>query len=196
MNDFLHKTLKLSDGSLIEMPDTVLHHHPRPRYYREDNDTKANVNVGVFDDALFSAGVQAAGGLLSNVDDLLHYGNLLIDVYHQRPNAIMKNETLTQIWTRRSVKAPNFPAVLRTTTEYGYGWMITHVPESVNGALKHRDAVWHAGGLLGASTFLVVYPREEIVAVTMVNKGMIPGLELLAVSIVEIMADFAPKVEA
>src|SRR6218665_4029512 len=33
MDSFIHNTLKLSSGTLIERDRTLLHYHPRPRYY-------------------------------------------------------------------------------------------------------------------------------------------------------------------
>ena len=191
MDKFIKNTLKLSDGTRIERLDTMTN-HLRPRYYRANGtNILETIPVGVFDDALFSTGIWAAGGLLSTVDDLLAYGNLLIDSYHERPNAILKNATLAQVWTRRSQNAPHFP--LRPTTEYGYGWFIVHVSESVNPNIQHRDFNWHSGDLFGATTILIIYPKEEIVAVAMVNKGAIKGLDVLCIDAAELMYDFVPK---
>ena len=47
---------------------------------------KANTPTLPFDDLIFVQGYWPAGGAISTVDDLLHYGQLLIDSYKGRPN--------------------------------------------------------------------------------------------------------------
>lgn len=65
---------------------------------------------------------------------------------------------------------------------YGLGWGIGTPPSQ---KLQHAHWVEHSGGLIGASSLLVIYPEEEIVAVTLTNKGRIGGLHQMVLHAVE-----------
>lgn len=62
--------------------------HDVPRYYTavDVNNLKENVPTLPFDELFFVEGMWPAGGYISTVDDLLAYGQLLIDSYKGRPN--------------------------------------------------------------------------------------------------------------
>ena len=70
---------------------------------------------------------------------------------------------------------------LTIKSDYGLGWVVAHE----NPQLKHPHIVWHAGGLTGASSMLLVYPDEEIVGVALCNKGNIVGLDQMILYAVE-----------
>lgn len=62
--------------------------HDVPRFYTalDVNNLKENVPTLPFDELFFVEGQWPAGGYISTVDDLLAYGQLLIDSYKGRPN--------------------------------------------------------------------------------------------------------------
>src|SRR5699024_5034281 len=62
--------------------------HDIARYYFSNNthNPKENLNTAPFDELIYVQGYWPAGGYMSTVDDLLHYGQLLIDSYKGRKN--------------------------------------------------------------------------------------------------------------
>ncbi|MEN3322616.1 serine hydrolase domain-containing protein [Mariniflexile soesokkakense] len=109
----------------------------------------------------------AGGGFLSTSEDLIKFGNELIS-----PKIVSK-ETLSQITTSQHLKTGE-------RTGYGIGFS---VETSKNSTPKY----YHTGGGVGASTILMVYPKEELVITVLANTTGISmpdfGKELEAVFI-------------
>jgi len=99
----------------------------------------------------------AAGGLISNVDDLLRWHNGLYSYQ------ILKKKTLQKAF------AP-FHLTDGTTAGYGYGWFL----KTINGI----QSIEHSGGLPGFKTNEIYYPAEDVFIAIMCNSGSAPVEEL------------------
>jgi CubicO group peptidase (beta-lactamase class C family) len=91
----------------------------------------------------------AGGGLLSTTDDLAHLADALL---HGR---LLKPETVQLLWTsQRTVDGKE--------TGYGYGW-------TVNRDAAGRRRVYHSGGSVGGTAFLLIYPDQDLIVALLVN---------------------------
>lgn len=104
---------------------------------------------------------------------------------------MLTKETLSQIWTSQAETLRGNPR----ETGYDYGWAITdlHNQSSINSVqeFKHHNIRWHNGGLLGATTFFVIYLEEEVVGVAFTNKSEAQGgLMIATMQAVENVYDF------
>ncbi|PIV94934.1 MAG: hypothetical protein COZ17_06755 [Flavobacteriaceae bacterium CG_4_10_14_3_um_filter_33_47] len=91
----------------------------------------------------------AGGGFLSTSEDLVKFGNEIIF-----PKLISK-ETLSEIITSQRLKSGQ-------KTGYGIGFSVGH---SQKGTPKY----YHTGGGVGASSILLIYPKEELVIAVLTN---------------------------
>lgn len=91
----------------------------------------------------------AGGGFLSTSEDIVKLGNEIIS-----PKIVSK-EALSEIITSQHLKTGE-------RTGYGIGFS---VETSKNGTPKY----YHTGGGIGASTILLVYPKEELVIAVLTN---------------------------
>ena len=91
----------------------------------------------------------AGGGFLSTTEDLARVGQLLVD------GAMLQPETRSLLWTSQ-----------RTTdgkeTGYGMGWFVDH--DSAG-----RRRVYHSGGSVGGTAYLLIYPDQKLVLALLVN---------------------------
>lgn len=169
--------------------------HEVPRYYlgqdiRQKLDpvkirSKEIYPTAPYDDLLYLNGWWATGGIVASLDDMLHYGQLLLRSYHQKEGAILSKETLTKLWYPR-VETPQGISFLKY--RYGYGWR--SAPTGANPGLRYGNTggiVAHSGGLLGSTAFLMIYPKEEIVAIMLSNKGQLHEQEKMVVYALENM---------
>ena len=152
-----------------------------PRYYTGAADpqktmanpmegrSRRNTPVCPYDDMVLLNGWWPAGGLVATLDDLLHYGQLLIDAYKGRPGAILKQETIRRMWSKQVTI--NSMATFTEHADYGYGWFVSRINQ------LNRTVVFHAGGIMGVTTQLTILPEEEAVGVIFVNKGVVVEIE-------------------
>lgn len=101
----------------------------------------------------------AAGGLISNVDDLLKWHNGLYSYQ------VLKKETLQKAFMP-------FQLADGTTTGYGYGWFL----KTANGI----QSIEHEGGLPGFKTNEIYYPAEDLFIAILCNCGAVNIDELCA----------------
>jgi serine beta-lactamase-like protein LACTB len=91
----------------------------------------------------------AGGGFLSTTEDLARAAQLLLD------GAILKPETRQLLWTSQ-----------RTTdgkeTGYGMGWFVDRDAAG-------RRRVFHSGGSVGGTAYLLIYPDQKLVLALLVN---------------------------
>ena len=90
----------------------------------------------------------AAGGLLSNVDDLAAWNEALLD------GTLIRRETLEKAWTTHEL--PDGSA-----TGYGYGWSV--------GELEGRRMVTHDGDINGFSSDGILFPEERMFVTILTN---------------------------
>ncbi|MBO9202150.1 MULTISPECIES: serine hydrolase [Niastella] len=101
----------------------------------------------------------AAGGLISNVDDLLKWHNGLYSYQ------LLKKETLQKAFTP-------FRLSDGKATDYGYGWFA----KTNNGI----QSIEHEGGLPGFRTNEIYYPGEDVFIAILCNFGTAPIEDLSA----------------
>lgn len=106
----------------------------------------------------------AAGGLLSNVEDLYKWQKGLYSYQ------ILKKETLEKAFTSFKLKDG-------TSTEYGYGWFI----KNINGI----PSIEHDGAITGFLTKEIYYPEEDVYIVALFNCDCAPK-DALSVTIARI----------
>ncbi len=117
----------------------------RARFYTRDETTGAVVNAAYVDNSYKWAG----GGFLSTAEDLVAFGNALLE------GRLVKPETLALLWTSQKTKDGK-------DTDYGIGW-------TVDRDSKGRRRVRHSGGAMGGTANLVIYPEERLVVALLVN---------------------------
>lgn len=91
----------------------------------------------------------AGGGFLSTTEDLARVGQLLLD------GALLQPNTREMLWTSQ-----------RTTdgkeTGYGMGWFVDRDAAG-------RRRVFHSGGSVGGTAYLLIYPDQHLVLALLVN---------------------------
>ena len=101
----------------------------------------------------------AAGGLISNVEDLFRWNRGLLSY------KILKKETLEKALTPFKLKDG-------TLTEYGYGWFLRDI-----GGIKSTQ---HDGAITGFRTNEIYFPAEDIFVAALFNCECAPRDELSA----------------
>ncbi|HEX6598445.1 MAG TPA: serine hydrolase domain-containing protein [Gemmatimonadaceae bacterium] len=117
----------------------------RAHFYTHADSGSGIVNAPYVDNSYKWAG----GGFLSTTDDLARAGQRLLD------GALLKPETRRMLWTSQ-----------RTTdgkeTGYGMGWFVDHDAAG-------RRRIYHSGGSVGGTAYLLIYPDERLVLALLVN---------------------------
>jgi CubicO group peptidase (beta-lactamase class C family) len=90
-----------------------------------------------------------SGGLVSTAEDLVKYGNALLDKNYLQP---AQARLLFTSQTTRDGKL----------THYGLGWQVATTKTG------HR-AYWHDGAVLGGGGFLLIYPDDKIIVAFLAN---------------------------
>ncbi len=116
----------------------------RSGFYTRD-EAGAVVNAGYVDNSYKWAG----GGFLSTAEDLVAFGNALLE------GRLLKPETRALLWTSQKTSDGK-------DTEYGIGW-------TVDRDSRGRARVRHSGGAQGGTANLVIYPAERLVLAMLVN---------------------------
>ena len=117
----------------------------RAHFYTHADSGSGIVNAPYVDNSYKWAG----GGFLSTTEDLARVGQLLLD------GTLLKPETRRLLWTSQ-----------RTTdgkaTGYGMGWFVDHDAAG-------RQRVYHSGGSVGGTAYLLIYPEQKLVLALLVN---------------------------
>ncbi|WP_298338473.1 serine hydrolase domain-containing protein [uncultured Algibacter sp.] len=92
----------------------------------------------------------AGGGFLSTSEDLIKFGEEIIS-----PKTVTK-DALANMVTSQKLKSGKI-------TGYGIGFSVEHTKNNT-----HK--YYHTGGGVGASTLLLVYPKEELIISVLTNK--------------------------
>jgi CubicO group peptidase (beta-lactamase class C family) len=98
-----------------------------------------------------SSWLYAAGGIYSTVGDLLLWERAL------QSGSVLPKEEIAQMWSPEH-------------GSYGFGWqLLAPSPEWLN-----RRVVFHAGGITGFASDLLIYPDEKVTVVVLANLLPIP----------------------
>ena len=116
----------------------------RARWYTEDT-LKNILNAPYVDNSYKWAG----GGFLSTTDDLVKFGNSMMNA------SLLKASTIRMMFTPQKLKNG-------TETQYGIGWFIRRDN-------KQRLVVSHTGGSIGGTAHLLLYPEQDVVVALLVN---------------------------
>lgn len=144
--DFMQKRVFAPSGMIHTAADDPTPIVPgRARFYTRDETTGVVRNAAFVDNSYKWAG----GGFLSTAEDLVAFGNSLLE------GRLLKPETVALLWTSQKTKDGK-------DTEYGIGW-------TVDRDSKGRRRVRHSGGAMGGTANLVIYPEERLVVALLVN---------------------------
>ncbi|XP_075894280.1 serine beta-lactamase-like protein LACTB, mitochondrial isoform X2 [Nelusetta ayraudi] len=139
--------------------EPIVYH--RCRYYHI-NKKKRVVNCPYVDNSYKWAG----GGFLSNVGDLLIFGDALLYSYQmgQLKNTegllpgFLKPQTITELWA----PADRTKSSWDRDEHYAQAWVVVEKLHKYGQCRKRRHYVSHTGGAVGASSVLLVLPSDEI----------------------------------
>ena len=95
----------------------------------------------------------AGGGFLSTTEDMIKFGNA-----HLKTNFLNK-ETLDVFLASQKTNDGKL-------VNYGIGWRIGKDK-------KERDWFGHSGGSVGGTTYLIIYPKEELVVAVVLNMSQV-----------------------
>ena len=117
----------------------------RARWYTRGPNRGGILNAGFTDNSYKWAG----GGFLSTTEDLSAFAEALL---HGR---LLRPETVRLLWTPQRLTSGD-------TSPYGIGWF-------VNTDAAGRRRVFHSGGSVGGTAFLLIYPEQDLIVALLVN---------------------------
>lgn len=106
----------------------------------------------------------AAGGIMSNIDDMLVWAKFLMnDGVTQSGKRLISKQQLKELWSLQMpiAVAANHPYNTKLNG-YGLGWFVS----DVNGYLQ----VTHTGGLIGTVTQFILLPEKKLGIVVLTNQ--------------------------
>lgn len=101
-----------------------------------------------------------AGGYYSTVDDMLAFGNAIIE------NKLIKESTLNLMTQNNGLKKEGNPQ--------GFGWFL------YGGKPNHAAAIGHSAGQTGVSGQLLIVPKTKTVSITLANTSRVWGETFVA----------------
>ncbi|KAG4073161.1 hypothetical protein HA402_002550 [Bradysia odoriphaga] len=133
------------------------------------------------------------GGLLSNVHDLLKFGNVMIDS-NKTENGFLTKATVDRLWD----KVVPIGATDLLNTFYGMGWQLLE-RKSTNCSdcetVPFSYAVGHSGGSSGAIAYLVIVPEEDMVVSLLTNVSPVPPLLQVGIDIMSTFIEFVNQAD-
>ncbi|XP_064472359.1 serine beta-lactamase-like protein LACTB, mitochondrial isoform X2 [Ornithodoros turicata] len=153
---YLNKVLKTigMTSTYLDKNEPIIYNRAR-FYHRNDKGLLTNTPC------VNSSYKWAGGGLLSNVDDLLLYGNSMLCSLQTPEDSVtpgfLKPSTVKAIWTPASETS----CLWKTSGKYAYGmgWVLPAQGPLCAGCKEEGPfAALHTGGSVGASSALVVLP--------------------------------------
>jgi serine beta-lactamase-like protein LACTB, mitochondrial len=117
----------------------------RAHFYTRADPGNGIINAPFVDNSYKWAG----GGFLSTTEDLARVGQLLLD------GSLLEPKTRQLLWTSQRLTDGK-------ETGYGMGWFVDH--DSAG-----RRRVYHSGGSVGGTAYLLIYPDQKLVLALLVN---------------------------
>ncbi|KTF92952.1 hypothetical protein cypCar_00026008 [Cyprinus carpio] len=178
------------DDPLIFKPGMLSLEHNKALFYHVNKKGRV-VNCPYVDNSYKWAG----GGFLSTVGDLLLFGNALLYSYQM---AELKNtEGLLPGFLKPHTAKAIWAPVDKTEASwdkdglYAQGWLVVEKQQKYGQCRSRRHYVSHTGGAVGASSVLLVLPREsghtppQGVVVTIITNMQSVGLNTTALKIAQ-----------
>ncbi|KAI1708365.1 beta-lactamase domain-containing protein [Ditylenchus destructor] len=174
----------------------------RSKYYRRNKHHKLEHTPEVDNSCKW-----AGGGLISNVEDLLIFGNAMLYSFQSNsgsnPRAFLQRETILKLF--------NSEVLMSTKTDglniyhYGLGWQKVEAVPQIGGTPENRAAgyIFHGGAAVGASSILLIKPsgnvakdsgKAEGVCVAVLSNLQDSGYGIIALALE--LADIFGKAEA
>ena len=132
--------------TVADQVDSIVPH--RARWYTRASRTGGILNAPFTDNSYKWAG----GGFLSTTEDLAELADGLL---HGR---ILRPETVRLLWTTQHLASGE-------ATKYGIGWFV-----DTDGAGRRR--VFHSGGSVGGTAYLLIYPDQDLILALLVNSDV------------------------
>nr|XP_039261000.1 serine beta-lactamase-like protein LACTB, mitochondrial [Styela clava] len=167
MKKLFHK-LGMNNTSAENPIDIV---YNRAKHYQR-NENGRLVNVPYVDNSYKWAG----GGFISNIPDLLKFGNVMLYSFQHSGNGLcsnpgfLKSDTVKMMWSPIVKPEQNSDKRLRTNTYYGLGWSVYPESQEYEYANRYDFEVLHTGGAIGASSVLYILPSETKIAESELSK--------------------------
>uniref|UniRef100_A0A1I7Y5J5 Beta-lactamase domain-containing protein n=1 Tax=Steinernema glaseri TaxID=37863 RepID=A0A1I7Y5J5_9BILA len=145
------------NSTYLDVNNTIIAN--RARYYRRDKWHRLENCPEVNNSYKY-----AAGGLLSNVQDLLKFANAMLYSFqsneNSKPEPFLKAETVRKLWKGEVNTSEKTKLVM-----YGLGWSKVNHTERYGGLdgaeSTVRTGYWcHSGGAVGASSHLLIKPMD------------------------------------
>jgi CubicO group peptidase (beta-lactamase class C family) len=113
----------------------------------------------------WSATANAAGGIMSNIKDMLTWGKFLMnDAVTQNGKRLLSEKQFHELWQLQTpLKVRKNDAYHSNFKGYGLGWILTDVKGG------HKQ-VYHTGGLLGTVTQFTMIPDLGLAIVVLTNQ--------------------------
>lgn len=141
MQEAVFNPLKMNN-TLLEISDSIIIN--KTKFYRKTNTGELKLGPKVNNE--FKA---AGGGFLSTTNDLIKFGNEIINP------TLVKKETVSELVTSLKTNDGN-------KTNYGIGFV---TDKSKNNTARYS----HSGGGIGATALLLIYPEENVVIAILTN---------------------------
>lgn len=108
------------------------------------------------------------GGLWGTLDDLLAFGNAMLDAWHGRPGAILRPESVREMTRLQTARAPAIVDGRERQVSYALGW---GKPGHGGAVAASPDAFEHGGA---SGTRLWVDPAHDLMVVFLSNLWGVP----------------------
>ncbi|KAL7643401.1 UNVERIFIED_CONTAM: hypothetical protein RMT77_005383 [Armadillidium vulgare] len=149
----LFKSLNM-DSTFLDEHDPIIYR--RGRYYVRD--TGGNLKNAPY---VSNSYKWAGGGFVSNVNDLVNFGNIMLYSYQntndQDPKGFLKSSTVQKLWTP-SPESKKY----RKGNLYGLGWGVLEGSKDLKAFANNKKKCFsHSGGAVGASSILFIMPTYD-----------------------------------
>ncbi|CAG2102335.1 unnamed protein product [Medioppia subpectinata] len=151
------------NSTFVEKREAIYKH--RPQYYT--NTTKLEKS-DIVDELVTYEGNWPAGGIIATASDLLRFGNAMISANNGKQKDFLSKETVKELWTPETIG--KIKPIELGKDDYAKGWFVTNIPES--DPYPYKTIILHSGGLSGTSTWLILFPKQNIVGVAFANRGV------------------------
>ncbi|OTF79749.1 hypothetical protein BLA29_002729 [Euroglyphus maynei] len=175
----------------LDRNDTII--GDRSRHYCRDGKSGEIRNVPYVDNSYKWAG----GGLLSNIPDLLQYGNLMLYSYlgvdHKGRVGFLRKSTVEEMWKPLENSSPNWQQ--DKSKGYGLGFSVVRDGHGNRRAYAAEplfdNCAMHSGGAVGATSILVIEPENEIVVAIIANLQEAGQISAMGLEIAKIFSTSA-----